>query len=494
MRQAAAQRPGALAVQGPDGDLSYAELDRTADRIATALAALGVRAGDRVALWSEKSARVVACTQAVLRLGAAYVPVDPFSPADRAARVAGDCGARVIITSKERAEQLGDVAPAYLILPPTGADWPEIDALPAERAPDPPVDDDALAYILYTSGSTGDPKGVCISHRNALAFVDWALSELAIAGEDRLANHAPFHFDLSVLDLYCAFRAGAAVCLVPESLSYSPALLVDFIRRNHITVWYSVPSVLMLMMDQAALLSADLPALRVVLFAGEPFPITHVRRMRAAWPKVRMLNLYGPTETNVCTAFEVHDVSPDRIHPVPIGTACSGDTVWAQRPDGSTAAAGEEGELMVSGPTVMLGYWGGTPQRDRPYATGDLVVLEPDGNYRYIGRRDDCVKVRGYRIEPGEVEAALLRHADVHAAAVVAAGEGLARELVAFVVRAGDRTPGLLELKQHCAGVLPRHMIIDRLRYLAELPRSGTGKVDRRGLERLARDQATDRP
>ncbi|MEV4497590.1 amino acid adenylation domain-containing protein [Micromonospora arborensis] len=489
VRQAAARQPDAPAVAGPDGELTYAELDRTADRIAAALAARGVRAGARVVLWAEKSVLVVAAMQAALRLGAVYVPIDPLSPADRAARIVRGCAASVVITTKARSDELRDAAPAYLLLPTPGAAWSEIESPPAGPPPEPDTTEDSLAYILYTSGSTGEPKGVCISHRNALAFVDWAVAELGLGPEDRLSNHAPFHFDLSVLDLYGAFRAGASVSLIPETFSYSPAQLVDFVARERISVWYSVPSVLMLMMDEAALLDADLPALRAVLFAGEPFPVHYVRRLRRWWPDVRLFNLYGPTETNVCTAYEVTDVAPDRITPVPIGTAASGDRVWAVRADGTSAGPGEEGELLVSGPTVMLGYWGGRPQGELPYRTGDLVVLDDDGNYQYVGRRDDCVKVRGHRIEPGEIEAALLRHPAVAAAAVVTAGDGLHRELVAFLVAVDGDRPGLLEIKRHSAGLLPRSMLVDRVRWLDRLPRSGTGKVDRRRLRQIVADE-----
>jgi clorobiocin biosynthesis protein CloN4 len=182
----------------------------------------------------------------------------------------------------------------------------------------------------------------------------------------------------------------------------------------------------------------------------------------------------------------VTDLDDGRQNPVPIGRACSGDSVWAVKDDGSVAGVGEVGELMVSGPTVLLGYWGREPHGDQPYATGDLVRLEPDGNYTYLGRRDHMVKIRGYRIELGDIEAALSTYPGMREAAVVVAGAGLDARLVAFGVHDGDRSPALLDVKRHCAERLPRYMIVDQVRFVAELPRTRNGKVDRVSLTEQA--------
>ncbi|GAB3440765.1 amino acid adenylation domain-containing protein [Actinophytocola sediminis] len=480
----ARRSPDALAVVTADEQVSYALLDDEANRAASMLAEAGVGRGDRVALWLDKSVQAVAAMQGVLRLGAAYVPIDPLNPLDRAAAMIRDCAPRVVLTDPDRAALLRAVGVRAALLterpPPT---------VPAEPPPDPGTGDDDLAYILYTSGSTGTPKGVCVSHRNALSFVDWMAGELGAHQADRFANHAPFHFDLSVLDLYVAFRAGASVHLIPPQLAYAPSLLVSFVEDNEITVWYSVPSVLVMMARDGGLLAARLPALRAVIFAGEPYPIGHLRRLRAHLPAARFLNLYGPTETNVCTWHEVTnaDLAPERTSPVPIGRACSGDRVWSVRADGTRTAPGEEGELVVAGPTVMLGYWGRPPTDGQPYRTGDRVVRRVDGGYEYLGRRDGMVKLRGHRVEIGEIEEVLQTHQDIDEAVVVLAGTGLDSRLVAFVVPAtGGAGPNLLEVKQHCAAGLPRHMIVDAVRPVPELPRTANGKIDRRGLSALA--------
>lgn len=468
VRRQARRRPGALAVHGPDGDLDYAGLDAEAERVAGALAALGAGRGDRVALWLPKSARSVAAMQGVLRVGAAYVPIDPAAPDRRATMIIGDAAPRAVLTTLDRAERVPDGLPVLTA-------WPE-----SRPYRGPVTGSDDLAYILYTSGSTGTPKGVCVSHRNALAFVEWAAAELSAVPGDRFANHAPFHFDLSVLDLYAAFHAGASVHLIPQEWAYRPLSLVDFLIEEKITVWYSVPSALILMARDGKLLERVPGSLRALLFAGEPYPVAHLRPLREHLPGVRFLNLYGPTETNVCTFHDVREVGPD---PVPIGTACSGDQVWAARPDGSPARPGEEGELIVDGPTVMVGYWGGRPQAGHPYRTGDMVVLK-DGVYHYRGRRDGMVKLRGNRVELGEVETVLHACPGVKDAVAVVAGTGLEARLVAFLV--APERPGLLAVKRHCASALPRHMIVDEVRYLTALPRTGNGKTDRRALAAAA--------
>ncbi|MEV0275835.1 AMP-binding protein [Streptomyces sp. NPDC050610] len=477
---AARRDPGALAVHGPDGRLTYGELDALADRCGAALAARGVRPGDRVVLWAGKSTRAVALTQGCLRLGAVYVPVADSNPPSRAARIGRGCGAALTVTDAAGAARAGDapweagalVTFEELLESANGAALP-----PAGGSPDD------LAYILYTSGSTGEPKGVCLSHRNALAFVTWAADLLELGPSDRLANHAPFNFDLSVFDLYAAFHAGASVHLISSELAYAPEQLVRFVRRNELTVWYSVPSALSLMMAKGGLFDeAPPPALRVCVFAGEPFPLPQVQELRARWPGVRMFNWYGPTETNVCTSYEVGVDVAERSAALPIGTVCSGDSVTLvpQDRDG-------EYELLVSGPTVMLGYWGREPHTG-PYRTGDIVRVGDGGNLEFAGRRDHLVKVRGQRVELGEVESVLGAHPGVADAAVVVVGSGLEAALHAVVTKRGpDARVSLLGIKEFSARRLPSYMIVDALHVVDELPRTGNGKKDR---VRMARDIA----
>lgn len=488
--RAAERWPDRVAVRAADGQLTYAELSRLADEGASALLELGVRRGDRVGILLEKGARAVAAMQAALRVGAAYVPLDVLAPPARTRTILDDGGIRVVFSSQRHAAELDTRGIAFVS---TDGGLPGVDARAprASAAPRVAAAPDELAYVLYTSGSTGTPKGVCLSHRNALAFVDWAVEALGLQPDDRLANHAPFFFDLSVLDLYGAFSVGAAVSIIPEGAAYDPRRLVAQLVADRLSVWYSVPSALTLMMDHGGLLEAEL-ALRTIVFAGEPFPVKQLRRLRDGLPGVRLHNFYGPTETNVCTAYEVVDLDPARTEPVPIGRPCSGDRAWlapldpALVPSQAQDSPHPVGELIVDGPTVMLGYWGAPPHRG-PYATGDVVRELPDGSFEYLGRRDSMVKVRGFRVELGEIEATLTAHPQVEQAAVVVAGSGLEARLVAFLVC--PEPLGLVKLKLHCADRLPKYMIIDEARRVDALPRTRNGKVDRAALLRQLRSE-----
>jgi amino acid adenylation domain-containing protein len=337
-----------------------------------------------------------------------------------------------------------------------------------------------------------------LSHRNALAFVRWCADTIGVSPDDRFSNHAPLHFDLSVFDLYLAAFGGSTVVLVPEREAFFGASLADLIDRERITVWYSVPSALRLLTRAAK--PGSLRSLRTVVFAGEVYPTPALRELRERIPHADLWNLYGPTETNVCTYHKVEGLPPND-QTIPIGRACANTQVFAVTPDGRVAAVGEEGELYIRGATVMKGYWG-QPARtaevlvphplshlpDVVYRTGDLVRPQADGQYRFIGRRDHQVKSRGYRIELGDVESALSAHPDLEESAVVSVPDDeWGSALVAWVAPRSGIDVIEVDVRRHVAGYLPGYMVPASIRVVDRLPRTSTGKVDRSLLTERAR-------
>ncbi len=507
----------ATAVEDGDRSLTYAELERLSNHLAASLRASGVRKGDRVGIFLKKSLEAVVSVYGIMKAGACYVPLDPNSPTPRIAYIVRDCRMKGLITDGARLERLqavsgglpdlrvAVVADADVSTEPTGEGAQRSSTLSWGDAtgsgslqPDVGLTECDLAFILYTSGSTGDPKGVKLSHRAALTFVEWASAAVGLTAEDRLSQHAPLHFDLSTFDIYGAAAAGATLVLVPQGLGAFPRSVADFIERKRISVWYSVPSVLTSLVTDGGLERHGYDALRVVIFAGEVFPTKYLRLLMLAIPGAEYHNWYGPTETNVCTAYHVDEPPAEGAGPIPIGRACQNTEVFSVSDDGGLAGVGETGELLVHGPSVMDGYWGlpertddalvphpFRPESGRPaYRTGDLVRLAEDGNYHFVGRRDNMVKVRGYRVELGEVEAALYAHGDVASAAVLAVpdADGTDREIAAVVVVREGASIEAAELIRHCAGRLPKYMVPSFVRFEADLPKTSTGKVDRKRL------------
>jgi amino acid adenylation domain-containing protein len=494
------------------GQIDYARLGRLSDRVRDRLVSWGVGRGDRTGIYLHKSVDAVAAIFGILKAGAAYVPVDPTAPAVRNAYIHNNCAVKVAILEKcfeaaycEELATLGSM-PKMIVLEATGGGRQlevTLDALeaqsPAPTVPTVHSAPDDLAYILYTSGSTGKPKGVMLSHRNAVSFVDWCSEAFQPHPADIFSSHAPFHFDLSIFDIYVPLKHGASLVLVPEQVGKDPQGLAKLITKHGITVWYSAPSTLSLLAQFAKISEHDFSSLRMVLFAGEVFPVVHLRSFKQQVPSPRYFNLYGPTETNVCTWFEIPPVIPeDRVDPYPIGKTCAHLESVVVSPDAKPVGRGAEGELCIAGPGVMQGYWDLTEQTakaflpdngtgKRWYKTGDIVVEEPDGNYRYLGRYDRMVKKRGYRVELGEIEACLYRHASIHEAAVVAlSDEAAGVKIRAHLSIRGEKRPSLIELKTFCSQHLPVYMIPDVFAFHESLPKTSTDKIDYVSLKNQA--------
>lgn len=500
----AKERPGATAVSASDGAYTYGELDLLSAGLARYLHERGIGPGSRVGVYAPKSRATLAALLGVIRSGAAYVPVDPTVPVRRAAAVLEDAGLAGLVASGStlrmlRGLQDGPALPSTLVqVPAPGSpETPEAEghevqwsAIGEGEAPRVELDREDPVYILYTSGSTGRQKGVVHSHRSARAFVDWAVETFGITADDRLSNHAALTFDLSILDIFAAWSAGAAVYPVPSRIRAFPAAVASWIDENQITLWYSVPSALSGISEARG--EARLDSVRTVLFAGDVFPPDRLAACMETFAGARFHNLFGPTETNVCTHFALPESwPPDRD--VPIGFVCCGDVAVVDADSDAVEGPGE-GELLISGPTVMSGYWRGGTLDVTPlgppaegschptYATGDMVRRDGSGPFIFLGRRDGMVKTRGYRVELGEIENALVDHPSIKEAVVVPVPHPEhGSDLVAFVVLS---SPSFDEpaVRRSLGERLPRHAVPQRVVPIESIPLTHRGKRDRRGL------------
>jgi amino acid adenylation domain-containing protein len=507
LQKSAARYPEKLAVWARGRSLTYRELDQRSNQLAHLLQERGVRKGDRVGIYFPKCVESVIAMLGVVKAGGVYVPLDPQAPADRIGYIIGNCGIRALITREDKRRGLDSAtieSLAFTVLideAPKSSNggslipWTMLSEYPAAHAPQVVLTETDLAYILYTSGSTGRPKGVMLTHQNALTFIEWCADTFKITSDDRLSNHAPLHFDLSVFDVYNTLEAGASLYMVTEDLALFPSKLASFIEAQGITIWYSVPSALTLLLLHANLSAEKLNRLRIILFAGEVFPMKYLQQLAQLLPHVDLFNLYGPTETNVCTYYKVERERLASMDKLPIGIACENTEVFAVNDQNEIVTQpGGTGELYVRGPAVTYGYWADVEKtkkmvlsnsfqpnfEEKMYRTGDLVQLAEDGNYYFLGRRDSMIKSRGYRIELGEIESALLSHSAVKEAVAIAIPDEIVGSRIQAVVAFHDGTTLTApELQQYCGTKIPRYMIPEAIEFRDQLPKTSTGKVDR---------------
>lgn len=483
--ESAKKYPDKIAVNFRDQNITFQELEETSNRLANALRAKGAKRGDRVCFCLRKSIRSIQIILAILKADAIYVPLNAQAPAARLRQMINDATPKIVICD----EQTDDLVRGFPAVFNLDRDSDFIESMPASEITSKNSSDD-LAYILYTSGSTGVPKGVMITHGNIINATDWAVDEFQITEQDRISQHPPLHFDLSTFDLYCAFKAGATLLLVPEELSLFPGPLMRFIEDNQLTIWNSVPSV-MVYLSIAGLVKPDrISTVRKIFFNGEGFPPKFLAEWMKDYPNKEFINMYGPTETTVqCTFYRVLSPPTDFSKLVPIGKATGGMEIFAVKDDGSVVGPSEEGELYVGGLGVGNGYWNNPektaevfiewPTKGRVYRTGDLIRLREDGNYEFIGRKDNQVKVMGNRIELGDVDSAMMSLPYIKEAAALAVSDLSTggNRLIVIVSLQDKKRPE--EIKKDLEKLLPYYMIPQEIKIRDALPRTSTGKVDR---------------
>lgn len=524
LQETAKTCPDRDAVISRSGSLTYAELHRESDRLARAFICQGVNSGDRVGLMLDKSLESVVSIFGILKTGAAYVPIDPQAPVTRIKYILNSCAIQHMVTSvpciENMISELDAGSSLAKILLAAGdpqilrerckkitiCPWDEFPAEGTAPLPNLGLTDTSPAYILHTSGSTGLPKGVVISHLNSLSFVNMAADFFGITEKDRLASHAPFHFDLSVFDLFVAVKCGAAIVLVPENLAVFPMKLAQYIEEKKISVWNSVASVVSLLVERGKLDRFDFDSLRLVLFSGDVLPAKHLRQAKALMPKTQFTNIYGQTEANSSICFSINDIPQDADWRIPIGKPFPNFEVFGWSENNKVIKnPGDVGELYIRSSTIAMGYWGDPektskvfvkdPRSNDPkglvYKTGDLVTTNGQGDYLFIGRRDQQIKSRGYRIQMDEIEHILNNHPDIKEAVVIALPDDLiGNKLIAYASSSEQGNLKENDLFEFCSMFLPRYMLPEVIHFVENLPKTPTGKTDRKRLRETASLQA----
>jgi amino acid adenylation domain-containing protein len=366
---------------------------------------------------------------------------------------------------------------------------------------DPADPSQQAAYIMFTSGSTGEPKGVVITHENVRRFVEWAVPYFEISRADRHSGHPPLHFDLSVFDLFGTFAAGAELHLIPSELNLVPDKLLEFLRVSAITQWFSVPTTLTYLAKHGLMSEPDLPSLKRVLSCGEVLPAGTLNHWMRRVPHARFTNLYGPTETTIASSYFSVPASVEQTGSVPIGTPCDGEQLLILDDHLEPLPPGAVGEICIGGVGVSPGYWQDDERTrtafvrdpfssrpgDRLYRTGDLGTVDPDGVFHFVGRCDLQIKSRGYRIELGEIETALGGIAGLVAGAVVGlTTEGFEGMTICCAYSAAlGVTTDPTKIRRELSRLLPRYMLPSRWKALPRLPTNSNGKIDRAAIKEL---------
>ena len=492
--------PHAVAVASANVSLTYAALERRSNRLAHHLRALGVGPERIVGVCMERSTDVLVATLAVLKAGGAFLPLDPTYPADRLRFQLEDANAAAVLTQQRL--QSGLPATRAPVVAIDGA-W-EDTAPREEEAPRTGVGPRDLAYVIYTSGSTGTPKGVMVEHRAVCNHLRWRQHAIPLTVTDTVLQRTPLTFDPSVWELFGPLTAGARVLMAPPTTASDSAALVRLVADEAVTVLQAVPAVLEALVDEPELDRCQ--ALRRVICGGEPLATQLQERLLAQLP-VELHHVYGPTEATIeTTHWRCGPTAEPTI--APIGRPIANATVHILDDALQPVPIGAVGELCIGGAGLTRGYldrpdltaqrfiphpWHSTPGA-RLYRSGDLGRWRPDGNIEFLGRADQQVKVRGFRVEPGEVEAALHEHAGIREVAVVACEPAPGdRRLVAFATVAGDHA-NVADLHRHAADRLPDYMLPSSILLRDDLPRTASGKVDRERLVHEAHERAGDAP
>lgn len=490
MESSATSYPEHVAVQDETTELTYAQLLKASKVAGTVLLGQGGVTGRPVVIWLEKSVKTLVSFMGVLYAGGHYVPLDPNAPDNRVTSMASTLGNPVVIVDAANAERAQALLPGCHVMMVDqlfqDAITPDQDQLDSVRRAVLDIDP---AYVLFTSGSTGAPKGVAVSHRAIIDFIGIFVDEFGFTHEDIFANQAPFDFDVSVKDIYSSMMVGATLAIVPRPLFSQPAALIDYVNATNATVMIWAVAALCLVSSLHGLDYTGLPTVRKVLFSGEVMPMHHLSIWMGRLPEALFVNLYGPTEITCNCTF--HVVERDRDYPqgLPLGVAFANRQIMLlDEEDRLVTAPDQQGEICVRGTSVALGYYGAEEQTAKAfvrnplqaaypqtvYRTGDLGAFTADGDLFFCGRKDNQIKHLGHRIELEEIDAAFERQAGVTRCR--SAFDPERSRIHAFYE--GDATEA--DLLARAQESLPVFMIPNSLNKVDSMPLTKNGKVDRK--------------
>lgn len=488
----AVRQPNAVAAAYGGREYTYIEFETRVNELAACLTEAGVGRGHCVGIYAAKSFDTLCAIYATLRSGAAYVPIDPAAPLSRVEVIVTNSRLEVVFADPSKLSAFEGTWLEETVKLPIDISRPlEIESnlidlsLPKEEGSRKPDD---LAYILYTSGSTGVPKGICHTHVSGLAYANMSATLCELSPMDRVSNFTSMHFDMSIFDVFSTAVAGGCVVIIPEIVSKMPASLSQFIQNEKISVLYLVPFALAQLAERGALEDRDLSLLRIVMFAGERILPSQLKQFAEFVPSAQFFNAYGPTETNHCTTRTYSYSEIDGVAPIDIGHASDGVSalIWDDGPC-------EEGELLIASRQVMTGYLNAPDRTNRAfleiehdgvpttfYRTGDIVRRLNDGSFDLVGRVDRQVKVRGFRVELDEIELVISNHKSV--GEVAAVFDTTSNTILAFVSMRQGYSLSEAELKNHCAEALPSYAVPTHIETVPTLSRTSTGKLDRKAL------------
>ena len=527
MLDSAQQFPANEAIRINDRVTTFKELNTTSQRIAAHLSSIVVIDEQCIGLYMGKCPEAIMAIYGVLQANAVYVPLDTKNPAARVQYIVDQCKISTLITTPDFLDQLrsvlADTPLSFNIVVLSDKDWNapvdqfryipvnldsaaednttpnEIAAALREKTATGNLPADNLATTLFTSGSTGIPKGAMISHTSISIFVQWVIGYFQLTHKDRCISHAPLHFDLSLLDIFAAHAAGACVVLVPDNMSGNPKFLTQYIARQHITVWQSVPSVLVLLLKYGDIAKHQYPSLRHILFAGERVSGSLLENLSVHFANAAFHNIYGATETNDTFVFSIPAGNQAFPDPLPIGKALPYVEFLIVDQHNNPVADFEEGELLVRTPTTMRGYKNtavnsfiAITSRDSGtskdyYVTKDIVRVTHDGNLLFCGRKDDIIKTSGNRVNLLEIENLLQTHPAISDVAVIpVADDEIGNKIVAIFTPAPDKQVSVIDLKVFCANNLPKYAIPHIFECSnTPLPKTSSGKTNKQALIKL---------